>query len=598
MDEVGQTHNPSDDVLAMIFNRVYWSSPESMVKVVPLVCRRWRRVCKEHMTNISLKFWPLTTAWSETVSVSMFMESCKAMVNRFRSTRSVGLVLTKSVDIVLVAEIITHSDLTMFTNIMLVHECAGTCMTTLHCLAARSLPRLRTVNIRHCVVRRLTPELGPCQDKQVARLCRVNPGLERLSLDGWSFTDDALEAVGTLPRLTGLSFGRLMPFSDEAVAQLATAAPLLKASSIKSLAWVGPMTLRALGRTRGDSMRVIKTVAFRRDVKPADIAAYITRCPNAKCFVTDGIALDDSVLRALAGVTPKRMQRLGLANDRDQEVNPSDWYTPGGLMAMMPQCVSLSLISFVCCPSVTDAALAELCKVAPIKTLEVVRCPRVTGMGVAHALSLLTTQDMLRELWIEDCPTLTDEALSAMQGCTPSLRHLNIWESVGFSEQGLIHALRHWMVLEGFHVQSCLVLTDLAVGYLSLKPSIVSLDLDGAENLTDTGGLLIMQSCPNLEELSFRLCLGITDSSFVDIQCTKLRTIVLNYLHNITNKALTEITTKCPLLHQIRARDTGVDEHGITFACTHAAHLTVMLWTHDDPSIIGNVRKAFPRIRM
>jgi hypothetical protein len=270
-------------------------------------------------------------------------------------------------------------------------------------------------------------------------------------------------------------------------------------------------------------MRVIKTVVFRANVAPADIAAYVRRCPNARSFVTDGIALDDEVLRAVASSSPGSLTRLGLVNKRYEPIDMSRWYTTGGLLALLPLCVHVTIISFVACPSVTDACLASLRRVAPISTFEVTNCSQITGNGVAYALGLLAPRSRMRELWIEDCPTIIDTALHLIKRHAPALRHLNIWESSGFTEDGLARVLCGWNTLEGLHTQSCLLMTDLIVGYLSLNAAIRSLDLDGVENLTDVGGKMVMECFPNLEELSFWLCLGITDDSFVNIGCPQLR---------------------------------------------------------------------------
>jgi hypothetical protein len=57
-------------------------------------------------------------------------------------------------------------------------------------------------------------------------LCRSNPGLQQLTLDGWHFADAALESARRLlPGLAKLCFGRPQSFSDEAMAQLVTTAP-------------------------------------------------------------------------------------------------------------------------------------------------------------------------------------------------------------------------------------------------------------------------------------------------------------------------------------------------------------------------------------
>jgi hypothetical protein len=596
--EAAAVHRLSDDALALVFGQLQWSCPSTLVFDVPRVCRRWQRVCKERVTGISMVMRPPTAAWNYTIDINKFMGACKATVARFLSTDFVGLILSKSVEDVLVAETITHPDITMFTSITLTHGCAGTCLSTLTAVAQAKMPNLRSLTIRHYKVR-LRPSLEPCQDEAVDMLCRNNPGLQQLTLDGWHFTDAALESAGRLlPALVRLGFGRSQSFSDEAMAQLVTTAPLLKASSIKSLSPMGAMALRALGRTRGPTMRVIKTVVFRPNVAPADIAAYVRRCPNARSFVTDGIALDDEVLRAVASVSPGTLTRLGLVNKRYEPVDMSRWYTTGGLMALLPLCVHITVISFVACPSVTDSCLATLCRVAPISKFEVTNCIQITGNGVAYALGLLAPWSRMRELWIEDCPTINDTALHLIKRHTPNLRHLNIWESSGFTEAGLVRVLRGWNTLEGFHTQSCLLITDLITGHLSLNAAMCSLDLDGAENLTDVGGKMVMEGFPNLEELSFRLCLGITDVSFVNIGCPKLQAITLNYVHNITNAALEAVTNACPALREVRVRETRVDESGVRYACTYALKLTVLLWSPEDDDNIGNVRKDFPRVRM
>ena len=79
----------------------------------------------------------------------------------------------------------------MFTDITLTHDCLGTCLSMLHWVAYKTLPKLRALSIRHCQLMQYAA--APCQHEIIFRLYENNPGLEELNLRGIAISDDTFD---------------------------------------------------------------------------------------------------------------------------------------------------------------------------------------------------------------------------------------------------------------------------------------------------------------------------------------------------------------------------------------------------------------------
>ena len=132
----------------------------------------------------------------------------------------------------------------------------------------------------------------------------------------------------------------------------------------------------------------------------------------------------------------------------------------------------------LCGASLSDEILANL---KELESLNVSRCPRITG----HGLYKLAALKKLRSLDVSYCPEIDDCGLEALADYFPSLQWLNITGCKHASANGL-RELRNLKHLETLVASDC-DLTDPAIGEIAGVSTLKSLNLAGNNRVTVTG---------------------------------------------------------------------------------------------------------------
>ncbi|XP_071054259.1 F-box/LRR-repeat protein 14 [Onthophagus taurus] len=202
------------------------------------------------------------------------------------------------------------------------------------------------------------------------------------------------------------------------------------------------------------------------------------------------------------------------------------------------------------CCKITNAGLILIAfGLKKLKRLNLRSCP-VGDPGIGHLAGIGKDEDdfdddgansnsCLEHLGLQDCQTLSDEALKYVSAGLTSLKSINLSFCVSITDAGLKH-LAKMSSLRELNLRSCDNISDVGMAYLAEGGSrISSLDVSFCDKIGDQALAHISQGLFNLKSLSLSAC-QISDDGLHRIAKTlhDLETLNIGQCSRISDKGL------------------------------------------------------------
>eukprot|EP00698_Gefionella_okellyi_P012859 TRINITY_DN3496_c0_g1_i1.p1 TRINITY_DN3496_c0_g1~~TRINITY_DN3496_c0_g1_i1.p1 ORF type:complete len:627 (+),score=97.22 TRINITY_DN3496_c0_g1_i1:1339-3219(+) len=255
------------------------------------------------------------------------------------------------------------------------------------------------------------------------------------------------------------------------------------------------------------------------------------------------------------------------------------------VVALIDNCLELTLLNLSGCDMLTDAALDAMGKHCPrLCNLSVERC-EITDRGVCSLTSSclhLTALDIsycrdvtdsslfcigaycreLETLRIAHCELVTDEGLVALSNGCPNLRSLKTRGCLLIRDEGLMAISRKCPLLRNLNTYGHLV-TDQLLVQLSACPSVARLKVNPCDTMTDAG--VAMLATNNLQSLclvEYQPSSAITDVSMERLAhcCSSLTKLDVTAATMPSLNTLQQLVLNCASLRVLRLSEM-TDEH-------------------------------------
>ncbi len=201
---------------------------------------------------------------------------------------------------------------------------------------------------------------------------------------------------------------------------------------------------------------------------------------------------------------------------------------------------------FVVEASATDGDLwgfTRLNGLAGLESLDLTRCEKVTGAGLAYLQGLVS----LRSLVLQECTQLTDAGLAHLADLA-GLQVLSLCDCEQLTDAGMVF-LRSCKGLKSLSLSGCL-LTDAALPHLRGLTALKALDLSACGELTDAG-LAWLGPLAELQWLRLAFCTRLTDAGLAYLSgFTALRSLDLRGCKQVTDAgmaALQRVLPRCKI---------------------------------------------------
>lgn len=250
------------------------------------------------------------------------------------------------------------------------------------------------------------------------------------------------------------------------------------------------------------------------------------------------------------------------------------------------RCLNITKLSFYSCPAVDNKSMANIHKLSGLQKLTLdatyvskngfhnngvqylSRCTNLTKLSLDYATNItaagmpsLAFLTNLSYLNLNGVRKITDRDLYALS----TLPHLSVLihqglgnhDKLSFAPLTLCIALReidfsaseslndeimrqfcsNCEHLTKVNIRDSKLITDLSLSYLSKRTSLISINLNSLDTLTDQGIEVLTKGCTLLEDLSLHFCTRLTDAALKAIgqRCLNLRQLNLASCKKITS---------------------------------------------------------------
>ncbi|KAE9586947.1 putative F-box domain, leucine-rich repeat domain, L domain-containing protein [Lupinus albus] len=360
--------------------------------------------------------------------------------------------------------------------------------------------------------------------------------LERLDLINCpAISDKALVAVAmNCPNLTELSIESCPNIGNEGLQAIGKLCPNLRSISINDCSGVGDQGIGGLLSATSSVLTMVHLESLMvSDVSLAVIGHY-------------GISVTDLVLNCLPNVTERGFWTMSngraLQKLKSLTIGSSRGVTDAGLEAIGKGCPNVRYFQIRKCPFLSDNGLVSFAKAAPsIENLQLEECHRVTQFGFFGLL--FTCGAKLKVLTLASCYGIKDMNLRLPEvfPCV-SLWSLSICNCPGFGNATLA------------------VLGKLC-------PQLQNVELNGLEEITDTGFLPLLESSKaGLVKVNLRGCKNVTDkvvSSIANLHGSTLDVLNLDGCNKVGDASLKAIASNCQVLSDLDVSRCTITDSGI-----------------------------------
>ncbi|GMH08224.1 hypothetical protein Nepgr_010064 [Nepenthes gracilis] len=205
---------------------------------------------------------------------------------------------------------------------------------------------------------------------------------------------------------------------------------------------------------------------------------------------------------------------------------------------------NLEILNLNGCQKISDKGIEAITCASPnLKAFSIYWNVRVTDNGIQH---LVKSCKQVVDLNLSGCKNISDKSLQQIADNFQDLESLNITRCVKLSDSGLLYILQKCTYLQYLNLYALSSLTDETYRNISLLPNLKSLDLCGAQNLSDEG-LTCVAKCKILVSLNLTWCIRVTDVGVMAIAqgCTSLELLSLFGILGVTDKSLEALSRSC-----------------------------------------------------
>eukprot|EP01117_Protostelium_nocturnum_P013752 TRINITY_DN5166_c0_g1_i1.p1 TRINITY_DN5166_c0_g1~~TRINITY_DN5166_c0_g1_i1.p1 ORF type:complete len:1384 (-),score=482.44 TRINITY_DN5166_c0_g1_i1:40-4191(-) len=220
------------------------------------------------------------------------------------------------------------------------------------------------------------------------------------------------------------------------------------------------------------------------------------------------------------------------------------------LMAMVVCLPSLRILNLSSCTLVSDNALnciAGSC--ALLNELHLFGCYGITDRGVKD-LALRCFQ--LERVSLGGCKNISDNSVVPLSKANPGLQFLDL----AFTKvrSGSLESLSiHNKILASLDVSKVKMMDDSCCEFISRLTQLRDLSVFSTA-ITDEGARKLTRELIHLRRLDMSECSSITDSTFEVVQMPELRSLNIMRSYNLTDRALRQVARHCPNLEDLTAR--------------------------------------------
>jgi hypothetical protein len=222
------------------------------------------------------------------------------------------------------------------------------------------------------------------------------------------------------------------------------------------------------------------------------------------------------------------------------------------IIALGERCLYLEKMVLRGCYRLTDAAIIGLSKTCPdLKSLDLADCMKLSDEAL---IGLAEGCGMLSELNLFHLIRITDNGLMALADGCPSLTSLDICCCWNITDTGLNYLLMQVAALSHINVMATGLESDVSLR--NFPPTLTSLYIDHAINMTNHSLILLGNRCKDLKLLVMRRCDQIEADaleqfSIICRHLTKLDISECRHLKSLNRDTLTNIFRNCPVLPSI-----------------------------------------------
>ena len=285
----------------------------------------------------------------------------------------------------------------------------------------------------------------------------------------------------------------------------------------------------------------------------------------------DGCKLTDQGLKKITDP----LNQGGPLDGRKQLINfklDCSSVTDHGLKILAVNCIDLRELYLINCSFLTSEGLKEIANnCTDLQTLHLSYAKQFRNKDVMNiaeqfnGLHRVINKTRLTNLSLSMCRSITDEAILSIGYHLQFLVSLNLcgtWELSDSGIQGVTDKCRRLRILD---LSGCWELTDKSMKSISENcPNLERLNVSGCGCVSDFGIDFIATSCNQLKQLGLSACIGITNKGFQMITdfCKFLVVLDLSGSHNMTDDgALHIVNNSCSLtLLDLRRCEKLTDE--------------------------------------
>ncbi|XP_062318798.1 F-box and leucine-rich repeat protein 13 [Osmerus eperlanus] len=226
--------------------------------------------------------------------------------------------------------------------------------------------------------------------------------------------------------------------------------------------------------------------------------------------------------------------------------------TDSCVLALISKLHSLSAVSLMDTPHLSDSAFKAIAEVANLRNFITEGNPRMTDISWK---ALCRSSPGLTRLHAAQCPRMTDVSLKAM-GVLRNLLNINI--------------------------SHCCRVTDMGLRYLTESPSasrLLELNLDHCSRISDLSIMRVAQRCSQLRHLSVRYCENLTDAALEWLSNSSVISLDISGC-NVQDQGLTLLGGNCGLKKLVASECVWITDISIEKFCREVPGLEQLDVSH------------------
>lgn len=192
-----------------------------------------------------------------------------------------------------------------------------------------------------------------------------------------------------------------------------------------------------------------------------------------------------------------------------------------------------------------------------------------------NLLPLADALPCLRNLHLDSYSKISNEDISNLAKIRPNLRSLSINDTYPVTSEQLSNLIADFTELNSLSINRSIEIRDGGAGLMGRLESLHSLDLSGAQGITDEVISKFVTMFPSIKELDLSSC-QITDDSLVRIAeaYPDLKGINLSQCLQVSDRGVSILAKKCPQLEVIKLNDCyKITDEGLTNVINFSQHL-------------------------